>query len=191
MRANLSIRHRRVRKKPKVMDELPLTSMLDIFVIILVFLLKSHSTSTTSFSSPPGIELPPSISQNVPPDSHHLIITAESMTFEDERIMDFVQTPDSIGSNDAKYEINKSKLDEGGLRVLPLYDALIKAKQKSELLRAKSKIRTKDGQPLPFDGVLAIQADKTIDYLIIRKVLYTAGAAGYRLFRFLAVRKGQ
>ena len=171
------------------MDELPLTSMLDIFTIILVFLLKSHATSTTSFASPPGIQLPPSISQDIPPDSHHLIITPESMTFEDERVLDFIQSPDSIGDDQGKYEFSQSDLDERGLRVLPLYDALLKAKRKSELLRAKSNVRTDSGEPLPFDGVLAIQADKSVDYTIVRKVMYTAGAAGYRLFRFLAERK--
>ncbi len=184
-----SIRQRRVRKSLNQMAELPLTSMLDIFVIILVFLLRSYSASTTTFSSPPGIEIPNSASVDIPPDSHHLIITPESVTFEDARVVDFTQTADSVGTDEPKYEFARRDLDEGGLRILPLFDALVKARKQSETLREKSQVRDDTGNPLPFEGVLAIQADKKIDYTILRRVLYTAGAAGYRVFRFLAVRK--
>ena len=48
-----SIRHRRGRKAIHKDFELQLTSMMDILVIILVFLLKSYSTSTNSFTSVP------------------------------------------------------------------------------------------------------------------------------------------
>jgi biopolymer transport protein ExbD len=68
-------------------------------------------------------------------------------------------------------------------------DALIKAKERTELLLSKSKRRGADGKPLPFEGILAIQADKRIKYDTIKKIMYSAGAAGYRVFRFLALKK--
>ena len=73
--------------------------------------------------------------------------------------------------------------------MVPLYGALVKAREKAELLRAKSKARDAEGNPLPFDGVLAVQADKRIAYDTIRKVMYTAYSAGFTVFRFLALRK--
>ena len=72
---------------------------------------------------------------------------------------------------------------------ISLYQELIKAKEKSELLRLKSPARDEKGQPLPFEGVLAIQADKRVKYDTIRKIMYTAGAAGYKTFRFLAMKR--
>lgn len=190
MARSMSIRHRRSRKKIIKNFELPLTSMMDVMVIILVFLLKSYATSQNNFSSVKGIQIPYSKSVDNPPDSLHLIITPESLTFENERIMDFVQTGDlSGGAEEATYAFKKTDLDERGRRILPLYDALIKAKEKSELLRAKSKARDEKGMPLPFDGILAVQADKRISYDTLRKVMYTGGAAGYKVFRLLALKR--
>ena len=163
--------------------------MMDVLVIILVFLLKSYATSTNNFSSVQGIQLPYSSSPDSPPDSLQVIITPEGMTFENSRILDFSQTQASVGSTEAIYAFKPSDLDEGGRRIVPLYDALIKARDKAELLRAKSKARDEQGQPLPFEGVLAIQADKRVNYDTIRKIMYTAATADYRVFRFLAQKR--
>jgi biopolymer transport protein ExbD len=184
-----SIRSRRRRRKINEEFELQLTSMMDVLVIIVVFLLKSYSTQMNNFSSVPGIKLPISASQDIPADSLQVIITPESMTFETVRILDFVQTAAAAGSSDAGYAFKKSDLDEGSRRIIPLYDALTKAREKSEVLRSKSQARDANGQPLPFDGVLAIQADKRVQYDTIRKIMYTAAAAGYKVFRFLAMKR--
>lgn len=181
-----SIRSRRNRKKLAAGFELNLTSMMDVLVIIVVFLLKSYATSTNSFNTAPGLSLPISGSPDMPPDSLQLIITPESMTFESERILDFVLSSGSIESADAVYEFKKTDLDEGGRRIIPLYDALLKARDKQEILRAKSQARDAEGKPLPFEGILAIQADKSIPYETIRRIMYTAATAGYKIFRFLA-----
>lgn len=182
-----SIRFRKARKRKHSESELPLTSMMDILVIILVFLLKSYSTSTHSLTTVPGIQIPISNSQEIPGESLQVIITPEGLTFENERIVDFVLTAAAAGSSESSYTFKKTDLDEENLRIIPLYDALIKAKDKADLLRAKSKARDENGQPLPFEGTLAIQADKRVRYETIRKIMYTAAAAGYKTFRFLAM----
>lgn len=189
MPARRSIRNRRGRKRLHSGFELQLTSMMDVLVIIVVFLLKSYSATLNNFSSVPGIKLPISKSQDIPVESLAVIITPEAMTFENERILDFVQTAAAAGSSDAGYAFKPMDLDEGNRRIVPLYDALTKAREKAELLRTKSKARDAEGKPLPFEGVLAIQADKRVQYDTIRKIMYTAAAAGYKTFRFLAMQK--
>ena len=184
-----SIRIRRSRKKVGKPFDLQITSMMDILIIILVFLLKSYQTSTNSFSTLPGIKLPYSKSQEIPRDSLHLIVTPEALTFENERILEFEVTPESAAGAEPVYHFKKQDVDEGGLRISPLYSALIKARENAELLRQKSHARDAQGNPLPFDGVLAIQADKRMNYDILRKIMYTAGAAGYRTFRLLAMKR--
>ncbi len=184
-----SIRSRRARKKINAPLELQLTSMMDVMVIILVFLLKSYATSTNSFTTVPGLKLPISVSQDVPPDSLQVIITPEGLTFENERIVDFVQSAAAAGDSESGYTLKGGDLDEGGRRIIPLYDALMKARNKAELLRAKSAARDANGQPLPFEGVIAIQADKRVQYDTIKKIMYTSGSAGYKVFRFLAMQK--
>lgn len=185
-----SIRTRRGRRKLTKVFELQLTSMMDILVIIVVFLLKSYTTSTYNFTTVEGLKMPISISQDVPPDSLQVIITPESMTFDNERILDFVQTAANVGAGtEATYEFKQTDLSEGGLQILPLYNALMKSRDRAELLRAKSKARDEEGNPLPFEGELAITADERVQYDTIRKIMYTAAAAGFKVFRFLAMKK--
>jgi hypothetical protein len=136
------------------------------------------------------MKLPLSSSQDVPPDSLHLIITPEGMTFENNKIIEFEMTAALLDSaGDGGYILKKSDLAEDGRQIRPLYDALLKAKDQAELLRAKSKARDEAGNPLPFDGVLAIQADKRVQYDTIRKIMYTAATAGFKTFRLLALKK--
>jgi biopolymer transport protein ExbD len=185
-----SIRSRKGRKKLKTEFELQLTSMMDVLVIILVFLLKSYSTALNNLSTVQGIKLPVSLSKVVPRDSLQVIITPEGLTFENQRIVDFVQMAAAAGSTDASsYTFKTSDIDENGNRIVALYDALVKAKEKSELIRQKAGKKDAQGNPVPFDGILAIQADKSVRYDIIRKIMYTGAASGYQVFRLLAKQK--
>ncbi len=78
-----SIKNRRGRRRIGSEFELPLTSMMDVLVIILVFLLKTYSTSQNNLSTVKGIQLPISSSVDTPTDSHQVIVTPEAITFED------------------------------------------------------------------------------------------------------------
>lgn len=183
-----SIRARRNRKAIVEHFELPLTSMLDVLMILLVFLLKSYSVSITTFQPVPGMELPYSVSPDVPPESLYVIVTPEAITFENERVVEFIQSATS-STDEASYQFNKSDLDEGRRRIVPLYNVLLKAREDSEILRRKSQERDAEGKPLPFEGVLAIQADKRISFDTIRKIMYTAAAAEFKVFRFLGQKR--
>jgi biopolymer transport protein ExbD len=184
-----SIKNRRRRRRIGSEFELPLTSMMDVLVIILVFLLKTYSTSQNNLSTVKGIQLPISSSVDTPTDSHQVIVTPEAITFEDERVVEFEQSTEALSASDAKYRFKEADLQDGGRKIVPLYDALIRARDQSEMLRVKSKARDAQGNPLPFDGIMAIQADKRISYDTVRKIMYTGASAGYRVFRLLAMKR--
>jgi biopolymer transport protein ExbD len=189
MATRRGIMRRKRRRNTNESFELQLTSMMDVLVIIVVFLLKSYNISTHNFSNASGLQLPTSASSDNPTDSLQVIVTPESITVDQTHVLEFQQLANQLSSKEAGYAFRASDLDEGGFRIIPLYDALIKAKEKTELLLAKSKSRTDDGKPLPFEGILAIQADKRVKYDTLKKIMYTAGSAGYRVFRFLALKK--
>jgi biopolymer transport protein ExbD len=188
MAGHRGITSRKGRRKINKAFELQLTSMMDVLVIIVVFLLKSYNISTHNFSNASGLQLPISGSPDNPSDSLQVIVTPESLTVENERILDFQQLALNAGSKEATYAFKDTDLDEDKKRIIPLFDALMKAKEKTEVLLAKSKTRV-DGKPLEFEGILAIQADKRVKYDTIKKIMYTAGTAGYKVFRFLAMKK--
>ncbi len=184
-----SIKNRRGRRRIGSEFELPLTSMMDVLVIILVFLLKTYSTSQNNLSTVKGIQLPISSSVDTPTDSHQVIVTPEAITFEDVRVVEFEQSTETLSASDAKYRFKESDLQDSGRKIVPLYDALMRARDQSEQLRVKSKARDAQGNPLPFDGVMAIQADKRVSYDTVRKIMYTGASAGYRVFRLLAMKR--
>ncbi len=184
-----SIRDRRGRRRTNTAFELQLTSMMDVLVIIVVFLLKSYTASTSPLTVAKGLELPASMSANYPADSHQVIVTPQSITFEDERVLDFAQTEADLGDSKPLYRFRGSDVDEGGNRILPLYDVLVRAREKAEASRQIHAAKDAQGNPAPFEGVLAIQADKGVRYDILRKIMYTAGSAGFRVFRFVAMQK--
>jgi biopolymer transport protein ExbD len=162
--------------------------MMDILVIILVFLLKSYSTSTHSFTTIKGIKLPYSKSQDVPRDSLHLIVTPAGITFDGKTVVSFVPlSPESPES--AAYAFANEDLTEGNMKIWKLFDALTKARQTAEENHKRLPLRDSSGNPIPFDGVLAIQADQKVMYDTLRKIMYTAGLAQFRTFRFLALRQ--
>lgn len=189
MPAFRSIRNRRKKKKLNAGFELQLTSLIDVLVIILVFLLKSYQTSLNTLTTVAGLQMPISASQDEPRDSLQVIITPEGITFEGVRVVEFYQDGNSVGATEGTYKFGENALDEGGKRIIALFNTLVAAREKSELLKAKSPLRDEKGNPLPFDGVLAVTADKRIQYDTLRKIMYTAGAAGFKVFRFIALKK--
>lgn len=190
MAKHVSIRKRRfTKKKVNSAFELQLTSLIDVLVIILVFLLKSYQASMNNLTTVPGLQMPISAITDEPRDSHQVIITPEGITFEDKRIVEFIVSADAAGASEGTYKFNEQDLKEDGKLITPLFDVLVKAREKSELLKAKSPVRDASGNPAPFDGILAITADKRVQYDTVRKIMYTAGSAGYKIFRFIAQKK--
>ena len=59
-----SIRNQKRKNKREVLD-VDITSLLDILVILLVFLLKSYNSSGVTLTIPEGIVLPDSKSQSI------------------------------------------------------------------------------------------------------------------------------
>lgn len=189
MRGRRSILMRRRRRRINAGFELQLTSMMDVLVIIVVFLLKSYATSTSSLATVPGLKLPSSGSPDSAFDTLQVIVTPEAVTVDSQRVLDFVQSGAQMTSGGADYAFRSQDLDEGGRRIVPLYDALVRAKEKTELMRARLGIKLSDGQTPQYEGILSIQADKAVQYDTLRKIMYTAAAAGFKTFRFIALRR--
>jgi biopolymer transport protein ExbD len=175
-----SIRNRRMRRTIHKDFDLQLTSMMDILVIILVFLLKSYSASTNSFSTVAGIQLPLSKSQSLPSDSLHLLVTPDAILFEGKKVVEF---------GPAVYQFKADDLAEENRLVVKLLDVLTRKRIEIENMKVKSVLRDEKGNPLAFHAVIAIQADKSVRYDVLRKIMYTAGVADFRIFRLLAARQ--
>lgn len=184
--ASRALLRRRSRKKLNKPFELQLTSMLDVLVIILVFMLKSYQTSQNNLAVLPGLQLPISYSSNEPRDSLQIIITQEGISFDGRKLVEF--TP-AMSEGEAGYLIEGKDLDDNNRRILPLFNALVETRERTETLREKYPVIGADGNPIEFEGIVAITADKRVPYDTLRKVLYTAATAQYKVLRFIAQKR--
>ncbi|MCB0348386.1 MAG: biopolymer transporter ExbD [Bdellovibrionales bacterium] len=146
----------------EVHTELNLTAMVDMFTIILVFLVMSTSTSNVQVAPVDGLTLPASTISKEPDEALKLVVTAKALYVDDEKIMDINEGVFDKSQTDAK--------DKNFIR--PLYDELEKHAKKAEEIQ-------KSNPELKFTGQYILQADQSLNYSTIKKVIYTSMLAGY------------
>ena len=145
--------------------ELNLTSMIDMFTILLVFLLKSYSVEHSNILVSKDLRLPISTETRAPENILNLIVTTNEVIVDGSSVL--------ILNNG---NINKSDLSEDATIVKPLFRAL----NNRRLLQEESVQEF-------FKGMIILQADRLLEYELLHKIIYTAGEAGYPKFKLLVL----
>ena len=170
----MSIIHDIVRKSQKDAGfTLQLTAMVDMFTIMIVFLLKSYDTSSLEVKNVDGLVLPASITASTPNEALLLLVSKKGVFVNEIKVATI--------DNGKILESDISKTDEDYID--NLFKELNKEAKKIEELSKKN-------PEIKFDGKLLMQADKELDYSILRKILYTATMAGYGDLRLAALDGG-
>lgn len=167
------------RMKEKEPMEIDITSLLDILVILLVFLLKSYSASELKLELTDALTLPESRSEALGTDTIVVQINKHRKIFVDNK---------EIGSAYG-----------GGTKINELYDVLKKMKEEKEkdlketqargiasnmdkeLLAKKKSLMTK----------VNIVLDQSLPYEVLRKVMHTSAMAGFPEFKFVVQGRDQ
>ncbi|MGZ3772623.1 MAG: ExbD/TolR family protein [Pseudobdellovibrionaceae bacterium] len=138
---------------------LNITSMTDMFTIMLVFLLQTYSTSDVQIIPEKNLRLPSSASQINPTEAIKISLSQNALKMDQTKIAD-VKDADFLPQDLEEKDTNFIK---------PLFEELDKlAKSTSD----KDKAFIKEGRIL-------LQADKDLPYSTLRKVMYTASMAGF------------
>lgn len=166
-----SIRNQKRKNKREVLD-VDITSLLDILVILLVFLLKSYNSSGVTLTIPEGIVLPDSKSQSINTAGVMIQVSKDKIWVDSEKVFDIESPP-------------AKTLDEGGKRIIPLFNELVK---KKEAIKA---IQKQAPEAKPFSGVANLIIDKTIKYSYVKKIMYTSAAAGFKEYKFVVMGEEQ
>jgi biopolymer transport protein ExbD len=171
MRNSRSIR-KRIRRKKIGLLELDITSLLDILVIMLVFLLKSYNASGVIINVPKGVVLPTSASSLINSTGTMIQVSETKIWVDDDLVYDKENPP-------------ARTFDHRGKRIIPLYNELVK---KKELIKRvhKSAERAKK-----FTGRVNLIIDKTLKYSYIKKLMYTSAEAGFRQYKFIVMGEEQ
>ena len=158
IQSDVSQQHHSFIKKPRRRDltfTLRLTSMIDVFTILLVFLLKSYSAEGQIMTTSDELTLPVSSATKIPTTSSVIVITPKLILIDGNPI---VSVEDVINSD--KLEIDN------------LYrDLLIK--------RSVAERVSDINESMSFKGEITIQGDESIPFEILKKVMFTCGKTGY------------
>ena len=129
--------------------------MIDIFSVLVVFLLKSFSTEGMILTVAPDLKLPASTSQTPPKAASVVAVTNEWLLLDGKRV---VTLSEVISSK----ELLIPELANGLKHIRAISDRV-------------GEISNNWG----FKGTIAIEGDREIPYLVLKKVLYTCGQIGY------------
>jgi len=168
-RRALARKKRKERELSGEIRELNMTAMMDIMTIILVFLLKSYSSSAVAMTSSEDVQPPASTSRLTPRETVAVTITPNTILVGDKKVLSL--------ENGAV----PSRWVQGRL-ILPLAQELKKEVSKLKYIAEKQ-------AHAPFRGELSVIGDRNIPYDLLLAVLYTAGQSELEHFRFVVLQK--
>jgi len=152
----------RRRTQKFVPPKLQLTSMMDMFTILLIFLLISFSSEVVRMKIDGNIQLPKSTAKQDYRNNIRLVVAQDSLWLGDEAV---------------------AKIKDGA--VVGLDPANL---QRSVLYRKLSACRQKAGKAVENgtaeDNVILFICDKRLSFKTINSIIKTAGMAGFPNFQF-------
>ena len=141
---------------------LQLTAMVDMFTIMIVFLLKSYSTSSVHITPQKGMKLPQSSSYTQPVEALKLVVSLDGIYVDDKQIIPLTEgqlANVDLDSNDPDF-------------IRGLYEVLDKEAEKSKSI-------AEENTEHEFEGKVVMQADARLNYALLKKVMYTSSMAGF------------
>ncbi len=142
---------------------LNLTSMMDMFTIILVFLLKTYSTEGNLIHPSENLTLPKSSTEQVPQTALNVIVSKETIVVE----------------NEVVEQVSNVRAQPG---------VMIESLRETLTFYADHAKEMEERWGSQFSGMITVQGDKDLEYWILVKVLFTCGQSGYPNLRLATYR---
>jgi biopolymer transport protein ExbD len=152
--------------KKSTYAELNLTSMVDMLTILVVFLLQTFSASGELLTVQKNITLP------------------EASNFKDLEAAPIIAVSKESVTLDGRMVANAEQLNAENTadwKIPDLHDQLVTLKNNFKLLHPSD----------PFAGMVIVQADKGVDFKVIKKVMYSCAVAGYQNVNFAVNEKAK
>ena len=161
------------RKKPKETGEvaLQITSMADIFTILLVFLLKGLSSDAIQISPNSGTKLPSGI--------HTTQIAEQALQIELSQASLLIEKNVILNLN--HYQLDPSAIAKDGT-IAALTERLIQE-------RERQKIISKENDTVKIDSKAIILSDEKIPFSTMKLVLKTLSSHGYSEIKFGVIKE--
>jgi len=139
------------RSRNQNMVDMNLVSLIDVFTILIFFLL-SNSGGVETLPSPKAVKLPESVAQTQPRDTIVIVVSGTEIIVDGRKVAsvaDVIDTPEDM------IEGLKAELDIQASR---------------QVIRKENEAKGK---------TLTIMGDKDIPYRLLRKIMYTSARANF------------
>ncbi|MCP5040350.1 MAG: biopolymer transporter ExbD [bacterium] len=143
---------RRMSRNRKSVVKMNLTSLMDVFTILVFFLLV-NSASTEVLETPKQITLPASVVEEKPRETVVIFVSPEEVTVQGEHV---VRTEDILAFD--------------GQNIAPIAERLEQVSQSVIGLKTKTVAESRE---------VTVLADRTVPFNVIKKVMSTATGQGY------------
>ena len=145
--------------------------MLDIFSILLTFLLMSYSTDPVNHDLDENLELPDSVTLSNLDEVPSVSVTKDSIFINDKEIVKLVGG-----------KVPEKDLSQGAIR--PVFDELEK------LMSMNRKVQNKVGSEIKKkNDSLTMEMDKSHDFELTRRVMLSAQQAEFIAFKLMVARE--
>ena len=157
-----SRRIRRMERSRKKFTGLNLTSLMDVFTILVFFLLANSSTSEV-LSTPKQIKLPDSVVETKPRETVVIMVSPETVLVQGEAV---INTPDILEAQGENIPAIVQKLDLLERNVIGI--------------STQTAVASKE---------VTILADKTIPYRVLKKIMTSCTGSGYERISLAVIQK--
>jgi biopolymer transport protein ExbD len=150
-------------KRGAIVASLGLTSLMDMFTIILIFLLHTFSAEGEMVTTSEKFQLPLSSSDELYTARLTIVVTPKFIIVENKKIM--------------KIE----DIDKKSLLITPLFQSLEDKAKKSLFIAGLN-------PELELGREVVIQGDRGIEFRLLERVMYTCGQVGYNNIALAVIR---
>jgi len=157
-----SRRIRRMERSRKKVTGLNLTSLMDVFTILVFFLL-ANSSSNEVLSTPKHIKLPDSVVESKPRETVVIMVGPETVLVQGEAV---ANTPELIENKSANIPEITQRLDLLERNIIGI--------------NSQTAIASKE---------VTILADKTIPFNVLKKIMTTCTGSGYGRISLAVIQK--
>ena len=156
--------------KRNVVAALQLTAMVDMFTVLVVFLLQNYASTNQILPIVEQIDLPQASSVKELKPSLVVALSTKDLSFNEKKIISFQEVQQM-----------------SDLSILPLMEVVQKAIAGIKKDKKMDEDQRKGDEVAPYYRV-TLQVDKEIDFLSVKKVLYTLTEAGVKKVNFAVVK---
>ena len=149
-----------------------LTSLIDFFTIVVIYLMKSYSSEGSILTNADNLVLPNSMSTTKPKEIHVQVAAANDMILVDN--VPVVPTDD--------------------VRKIPQEDPdpiVKKLEEKLKACMAQEEEMVRLGALNKIEGDITIQVDKNVDFDVLFKIMNTCGKVGYNKMNFAVMSRSE